>query len=437
MTTATTGATVPQKLPWFPWIGKKRPFYGWVIVAAGMVTQFTQGIVSQGFGTYFIHLQKDFGWSRAVLAGPNSIMQVENAILGPLEGFLMDRLGPRVMVAIGVIVMGVGLILFGLAQNLWMYYLSNIIIALGTGFQGLLILSIAVNVWFKRKRTLANAVMLLGFAMAGVVGIPALVFAQTNAGWRGAAIITGIAVMAVGLPLSTFLRRSPEHHGLLPDGDTPATAVSATRGRYIAEEYDFTLREALRTRTFWFLAGGIAVGNLGMAAVGTHLYLHLEQGVGLSRTTAAFVWSVASMTNIPCRLLGGFIGDRLPKYILLAIATALMSLSSLILAWATSLPMALAYAVIYGIGWGARTPVLNAIQGEYFGRKSQGVIRGWLAALALPITIAAPVIVGLGADIQGTYTPVFTLMSLIGLSGSALIFLAKPPKIPVHKGLAP
>ena len=104
--------TAPLKVPQFPWVGK-RPFYGWVIVAVGEVTQFLQGIASQGFSTYLGPLQQEFGWSRAVLAGPRSVTQVQNSILGPLEGFLIDRFGPRRMVAIGVFTMGLGLILFG------------------------------------------------------------------------------------------------------------------------------------------------------------------------------------------------------------------------------------------------------------------------------------------------------------------------------------
>lgn len=435
-TTSASPAAAPLKLPWFPWVGK-RPYYGWVIVIIGGLTQFAQGITSQAFGTYFAPLQKEFGWSRAVLAGPRSITSFENAILGPIEGYLVDRLGPRVMVAIGTVIMGAGLVLFGMTNSLWMYYLSNILIAAGTGFQGLLVLSIAVNHWFRRKRTIANAVMLLGFATAGIIGVPAVVFIQTSMGWRTSAVLTGIFVWAVGLPLSMLLRRSPEPFGLLPDVDisgaqSTAPTAGGRRVRRVVEEYDFTLREALRNRTFWLLSIGQAIGGLGMGAAGTHLFLHLEQGVGLARTTAALVWTVASITNIPCRLIGGFIGDRLPKHLILGATSVLMSISTLVLGLATSFQMALVYAVIYGIGWGARTPVMNAIQGEYFGRKHQGKIRGWLSVIMLPIGISVPVLVGYFADVQGTYKWIFIVMAFIGVAGSTLIFMATPPKHPVR-----
>ncbi|MFC2009969.1 MFS transporter [Chloroflexota bacterium] len=423
----------PQKLPRYPWIGK-RPFYGWVIVFVGMVTQFFQGIMAQGFATYLGPLQEQFGWSKAVLAAPRSVTQVENSILGPIEGFLIDRFGPRLMVNIGIFIMGLGLILFGMTQSLWMYYLSNIIIALGTGLQGMLIMSVAVNNWFRRRRTIAQSIMLLGFSMAGVVGVPALVLVQTNIGWEVSAIGSGLLIWIAGFPCAMLLRTRPEPHGLLPDGDVPGdTKKDVDTIGLGKDEYDFTLRQALRTRTFWLLAMGWAIGNLGMAAAMIHLFLHLEEGVGLTHTTAGFVWTVAAISNIPSRLIGGFFGDRLPKNLVAGLSSVMMAISIFVLGIASSKTMAFVYAVIYGIGWGIRTPVMNAIQGEYFGLKSQGIIRGWLQSLSLPFMIAAPVVAGYIADVQGTYRTTFIVMSFVTLAGAALLFLATPPKPPHHQ----
>jgi len=333
--------------------------------------------------------------------------------------------------------MGLGLILFGLTQSLWMYYLSNIVIALGTGFQGLLVMSVTVNNWFRRRRSIAQSVMLLGFAIAGVVGVPALVLVQNLMGWQASAIGSGLFIWAAGFPSTFLLRTRPEPYGLLPDGEmaettspTADTDHSTDKGNV---EYDFTLREAIRSQTFWFMALGWAISNLGFGAVQVHLFLHLNEGVGLERTTAALVWTVASLSNIPSRLAGGFLGDRLPKNLMVGSSIVFMAVSVFVLGIATSVQMAFAYAVLYGIGWGIRTPVMNAMQAEYFGRKSQGVIRGWLSSISLPFTIAAPVVAGYIADVRGTYRTTFIIMSLVMLAGSGLIFLAIPPKPPHHK----
>jgi MFS family permease len=420
--------SVQSKVPQLPWVST-RLFYGWIIVAAGVITQFFQGITSQGFTTYLDLLQKDFGWSKAVLAGPRSISSVESSVLGPISGWSVDKFGPRRMVAIGVFIMGSGFILFGSTNSLWMYYLSNIIIALGVAFEGLVIMSVAVNNWFRRRRAIAQSVMFVGYSLAGVIGIPLLVFSQTTLGWRNSAVACGIFIWAVGFPCSLLIRTKPEAHGLLPDGDTTESiARAAAGGETRKEEYNFSLREAVRTRAFWFLAVGWALGSMGMGAAQVHLFLHLEEDVGLSRTTAAVVWTIASIANVPSRLIGGFLGDKVGKNLILGLSGVLMATSMFILGVATGLHMALVFAILYGIGWGIRTPVMSAVQGEYFGRKSMGVIFGWLQSLSLPFTIAAPVVAGYMADVQGSYRLTFIVMSFVMLIGGMVMFLAIPPR---------
>ncbi len=426
----TPDQTLGKSLPF----GGKGPFYGWVIVGVGVVTQFFQGVTNQGFSSYLPFLQAKFGWSKALMAAPRSVSQVDNSVLGPIEGYLVDKFGPRVIATIGIFFMGLGLILFGLTNSLWMYFVANIVIDIGTGFEGLLIMSVAVNNWFRRKRTLAQAIMLLGFSMAGLVGVPALGLVQTNLNWQSAAIGSGLIIWLFGFPCAQLLRTNPEPYGLQPDGIKSGSNIPVEKAsRYLPSEYDFSLREAIRTPTFWFLAVGWALGGMGMGVAQTHLFLHLEAtegGAGLTHASATLVWSVAAFSNIPCRLLGGILGDRLPKNILLGIASIFMAVSVYLLAISNNLRMAIIFAVIYGIGWGIRTPVMNAIQADYFGRRSLGKIVGWLQSISLPVTIAAPIIAGYVADVQETYRVAFSVTALISLFGSVAIFMAKQPQPP-------
>ena len=419
----------PQTLkpPQYPWIGK-RPFYGWIIVAIGAVTQFFQGVASQGFATYMGLLQAEFGWTKAALSGPRSVTQIEGAILGPLEGFLVDRLGPRKVAAVGILVSTLGFVLFGLMNSYVMFYVSSIVITLGIGLQGLLVLSVTVNNWFNRKRTIAQSIMGLGYSMAGVIGVPVLVFLQEQMDWRASAYVTAAFVLVVGLPFVLMLRDKPEAIGSVPDGEVIDEKSAKTP--IITGGYDFSLSESLKTSSFWLLAVGQAISNLGILSAQLHMFLHLEEDVGIERNTVALVWTVASLSNIPARLLGGYFGDRFPKNVLLGVSNTLMAGAVYILAVTDSELTAFIFAVIFGIGWGMRTPVLNAIQGEYFGRKSQGVIRGWMQSLGLPIIIAAPVVVGHMRDVQNTYFYAFSLMAGVMVVGSILLFISKHPKPP-------
>jgi MFS family permease len=432
MTQLPEGVSNTPGVPRLPF-ARLRVFYGWIIVFVGFVNQIAQGLVNQGFSAYADVLSADFGWSKAVLAGPRSITSVQNSILGPLTGYMVDRFGPRIVVGAGMTITGLGLIVLGMTNSLFTYYVANVLMALGLSVGGMLVMSVAVNNWFRRHATLAQSLMLLGFSLAGVFGVPLLVFLQTSIGWRHSATWTGIAVIAIALPCSLLLRARPENFGLLPDGEPPeAQAQSIGRVRPQVE-HTFTLRQAVRTRAFWLLAFGWSVISLGTGVVQVHLFLHLGKGiggVGLERTAIAVVWSVASISNIPARLIGGILGDRLPKNLTLGAAGLLMAGSVFALAMTTSFATTLLFAVPYGIGWGMSTPVMNSAQGEYFGRRSLGAIRGSLQLAALPFTIAAPVLVGHMADSQGTYQWAFVVMASVMVVGASLVFLAKRPGAP-------
>jgi MFS family permease len=167
-----------------------------------------------------------------------------------------------------------------------------------------------------------------------------------------------------------------------------------------------------------------------MSAMMVHLFLHMEQGVGLSRGTAALMWTIASAVNIPSRLVAGVLGDRLPKHMLYAGCVALMGCSILVLGLANSVWMTILFAVFYGAAWGARTPLLNSLHADYWGLTSLGKIVGTLGSMAVPLSIAGPVIAGLMADAYGSYRVIFVSLSIASFFGAGLIFLARPPKPP-------
>ena len=169
-----------------------------------------------------------------------------------------------------------------------------------------------------------------------------------------------------------------------------------------------------------------------MSAVVVHQFFQLEGGVGLSRSSAALVVVVMSAFNIGGRLFGGFLGDRISKRVLLGAAMLGTSVGIFILASATGLVQAMVFGTIYGSAWGIRTPVSNAIRGEYFGRAHYGQISGYSQGISAPFSIAGPILVGLLADIQGDYQMILFFLGLMSLVASVLLFLGGPPPAPVR-----
>ena len=114
-------------------------FYGWrlVAVSASMLTLVSL-LVFQGAGAYFHILEIRFGWTRSMLSLAFSLSRAEGAILGPIEGFLIDKIGARKMVLIGYVIMAIGFFMFSQVQEIWHFYIAFLTITLGSGVGGFL-----------------------------------------------------------------------------------------------------------------------------------------------------------------------------------------------------------------------------------------------------------------------------------------------------------
>ena len=412
---------------------RSRFFYGWVIIGIGFAAQFIFGISQQAFQTYLVPLGAEFGWNRATLAGPRAFTQTESALLGPLNGWAVDRFGPGRVMMVGVAMTGIGLILFAQVQNVWHYYAVNIFMGLGASLIGLLVISTALNNWFRRKRTMAIAVATMGFSLTGIIAIPAIVWMQSAMDWRAAATASGIAVMVIGFPAAHFLRTRPEDMGFLPDNDPPGAANTPTGPTTRGDgRVDFTVSEALHTSSFWFLGLSSGLLNVALSVVMVHLFLHMEQGVRLSRGDAAFAFAFMNVVNIGGRLAGGYLGDRYDKRLILGTSAVGLAVSLVILAGARSMPPVLAFGVIYGICWGFRAPLQNSQIGDYFGRGAFGRLMGTMGLISSPMGIVSPVVAALVADAQGTYEGVLYVLAVLSLLAAASMFLARPPAPPAR-----
>lgn len=431
----TEKSQTPTQAPAKP----KRLFYGWIMVLAAMVNQMIQsGIGGQGFGTFILPLQAEFGWSKSALSGARSLTQIESGLLDPLQGFLVDRLGPRIMVVSGMIVFGAGLIMLGYIHSLMAYFLAFVVIAIGSSLAGFVVMSTAINNWFRRKRTMALSLTQTGMGFGGIFLIPLLVWAEVAFGWRTAAIAAGISSWAIGIPMGLLMRKSPEQYGLRPDGDTGnaayprGTPQGQEHGQSAAGTVDFTLGEALRSPAYWWVGVGHGLSVMVVGAVTTHQFAHMQEasGVGLTSVMAALVVTVLNVVTIAGRLSAGFVGDRFDKRYIAAGGNLVGGAALLVFALAHNLAFALGYAVLFGISWGMRGPMMSSIRGDYFGRANFGKILGSSSLIVMPLSILAPVFAGFMADWQGDYRQSFVILAFISTLGSICFLLAKPPKPP-------
>lgn len=414
-----------------------RLFYGWWIVGAGLGLQaLATALLFHAFGTYVVLLEREFGWSRAVLAGAFSLARVEDGLLGPAQGWMLDRFGPRAVIRVGVVVLGVGFVLFSRVDSLATFYATFMIMAVGAGLAGFLSITTSIVNWFTRRRALATGLALLGTAVGGFAQ-PAVVGALEAYGWRDVAVASGVIVIVFGLPLAQLMRHRPEPYGLLPDGLPPDKAAEARSvGGVYDEQVDYTVREAIRTRAFWLISGAHASGVLVVTVVTVHFVPHVNTGLGYSLSTAALLLTLMTTMNLVGRVIGGYLGDRANSRALIIVSLLGHAAALLFLTFAQSLWMVVAFAILNGLAWGARVPVLIALRAEYFGARSYGKIMGFSSLIVMIGSVSGPLLAGLSYDVTGSYTIGFTAVALLAAAGS-LLMAATPPPRPIVRPTSP
>ena len=416
-------------------------FYGWWLVPiSGFIMVIATVPLFHAMSLWAVALERQFGWSRTQLGLALTFTRVEGGIMGPLEGYLTDRVGTRRMAFIGLLIVGAGFVFFGQVHNLWMFYVAYIIMSLGQGLGSWVPMMTLLNHWFARRRAIAIGWANVGSRMGALLLVPAIAWAiepdQGRLGWSATATILGIFVAVVAFPVSRLIRNRPQDYNLLPDGDSPDSeqAVRPSLGPALegsgGPSTDFTASQALRTPSFWLISFGHGFTSMVILAIMAHLGL-LLQDKGFPLQTTAWVVTVYTAVAMVFQLVGGYMGDRLSKRWALFIFTSIQAGAVVVLTMADSLGEFYWFAILFGIGFGGRNPLTIAVRGEYFGRASFGKILGLSTVpMNILLLIASP-FAGYLRDVQGTYTNAFLILAGFNFLGGVLFLFAKKPVLAV------
>ena len=404
-------------------------FYGWWLVGITLLT-LTAVItpIFQGLGFFFVALERHFGWSRAVLSVPFSLSRVEGAILGPIEGYLTDRFGSRLMILTGLGILGAGFIGFSMVEGVVGYYVTFLVIFAGAGLGGFIPLIAAINNWFHRHRTKAMAIGMIGINLGALLA-PLVGRSMDLYGWRTLALWLGIGVWVFAVPIAVSVRNRPEDYGQRPDGDSVSDRPKSLEEGGLEDEVDFTVGEAVRTVAFWGITAAHGFSAIASVTMAVHIVPAMTD-IGMSLPQAGTVVLTYGVAGTISQLAAGFLGDRLPKQPLISIAVAIQGLGMLVAATISTFSAAYLFAVLYGFGLGARVPLLTAIRGDFFGRRNFATILGVSQVPMNLAMVGAPIAAGYLFDTLGSYTIPFMVLAIVNFLGSGMILISRKPALP-------
>lgn len=403
-------------------------YYGWLVLGMTSLATFAATGVSQVvLGGIQIYITDDTGWNDNLLSFAATIGTWCSGLLAPAIGRAADRWGPRWLMPAGLAILGVCFFILLGGQSVWQFYLGYII---GRAVSnpiliGLVPRTAAVN-FFRRRRNLALAMVSTFRPIAGAINIQLISLIALRQGWRAAYGYMGVMTLALIVPVALFMRRQPEDLGLQPDG----AAASTSGGRAAsaaAPESSWTVREAIRTPTFWMITVTGSLGTLASSSVGFSLVPYLVDDVGLSGGVAAGVLSLGTALSI-ANVGWGLLSDRFtPRRCL--VVTMLGSAGMLLyLISVGSLWSALGFAVVWGVFSGAVGTMENMVLAHYYGRGSYGTLLGIYSPFQTAALGLGPSLASLLRAATGGFAAMYLAMTAVYVASAALMFLARRPR---------
>ena len=148
---------------------------------------------------------------------------------------------------------------------------------------------------------------------------------------------------------------------------------------------------------------------------------------GFDAAQAALIAGIIPIFQFFGTGLGGFLGDRMNKRVIVGVAMCAHALGLLMMAWIDSIVTIGAFVVLHGLAWGARGPLMQAIRADYFGTTYFASIMGWSSPIITTGVIIGPLLAGVLADSTGSYQLGFTIIAVMALCGNIFWLLATPP----------
>jgi MFS family permease len=387
---------------------RPRWYYGYTIVTAAFMMMVMIWGTFNTFGVFFESFIKEFGWTRTMTSGASALNSIIFSILGIFSASLSERLGPRWVMTICGVVLGLSYLLMAQLTQPWELYLYfGVFVAIGMS-PYIPLLSL-VPKWFTTHRGRMNAIVLSGMGLGTMIVPPISSYFISIWQWRNSYLLIAIITLMVMVAASQFLRNLPQQP---LNGKNSGIAIRLADQR----NEGLTLRQAIHTRQFALFCMLYLSFLFCLIAITVHIVIHAT-GIDIPATHAAFTLSLIGGASIVGMNIMGNIADRFSNKFAFGVSYSLMGLSLVWLIPSHSEWSLYLFSIVFGFAYGGMQVLFSPLVAELFGTRSHGVI---LATGALVGSIGAaigPIVTGYIFDALGSYTIAFILCAVLAFTG--------------------
>jgi MFS family permease len=414
---------------------------GWMTVGISFITlALAYGATWYSFSVFFVSLIKEFNWSRSMAAGAFSLFVILHGVIGPFAGSMVDRFGPRIVLLVGSLTLGVGFFLSSLIHSWWEFYIFfGVVTAAGVGLIGWVPNTTVIQQWFREKRGLPMGIISSGIGVGIFVCVPLIQHLIDRVGWRMTYRIMALFIpLIIILMVIAFLKKPPQ---TIVSSQTKKEVIGKVikDPLIVNEEWasrSWTVRQAAATRQFWLLGGSFFLASLTTHSILTHqVAFFVDQG--LTALAASYIAGMIGIVSIGAKIFWGILSDKIGREITYTIGIACSVCGMIFLIAFTSLPyrhIPHLYAISFSLGYAVVTALPPLIAADFFQGKAYGSIFGTLFMINNVGGACGAWFAGFIYDQMKSYVLVFIIMIICSLCASVSIWMAAPRKIRVVPG---
>ncbi len=368
------------------------------------------GFAYYGLPFFFDFMVKDFGYSRAMVTSGNAVGKLVVApLFGFLAGWLIDRYGPRRLMMLGAVLMGIAFIGLSYSGTLWMFYMFYVFNALGYVFGGPLPCQVLISKWFNKNRGKAMGIAYLGIGTGGAI-VPILATTlERNLGWQHALSVLGVFIIIIAFPMAFFIKDKSNHRREKRSEDAPVK-----------------MKNILKNPNFYLLAFGSMCSIGAVGGIGQHLKLYLTD-FEFSQSQSANIFSIVLLSSLAGRVLMGWLADIINRKYVMMLIYLIVAVAIIILFLPPFPGKIYFFAMIFGVGLGGDYMIIPLMAGDLFGVKALGRTMGIILVADGIAESLFPVLVGALRDKMGNYSLGFAVLIVLALAG--LIVISFLPKV--------
>ncbi|MGP6156056.1 MAG: MFS transporter [Vulcanimicrobiaceae bacterium] len=407
-----------------------RLHYAWIVACLVFAVLIIAAGIRATPGVLMVPMEKSLGWSAATVSAAAGINIALYGLTGPFAAALMQTLGVRKTMLLGLTLLAFSVALAGFAREPWQLIVAwGVFAGIGVGTLAMVLGATVANRWFVAHRGLVLGWLTAATATGQLIFLPLLAAIATTAGWRAATWLVAAAAAAIIVPVALLMRDRPADVGLLPYGATAAPTGASAASNPLGVAFS-ALGRASRKPAFWVLAGTFFIcGASTNGLIGTH-FIPACGDHGIPEVRAATLLAAMGIFDLVGTTASGWLSDRVDNRLLLGIYYGLRGLSLVFLPQAldASFVGLSAFTIFYGLDWIATVPPTVRLATQAFGLDEGPVVFGWIAAshqLGAGITAFAA---GWLRTTLGSYSLAFDISGTLCIIAALAIVLLRPSR---------